>query len=79
MVMQKAGFEDLGGYLPRRKNTATHCIAVPPISDLCKETVQRTGAWFVKIWWERGRWQRHHKRGTRGDGGISGSSIRELK
>ena len=51
--MQEAGFEEVEACVLRRQNTAAQYIAMHPILDLCKETVQIPGMWVVKRWWDK--------------------------
>ena len=51
--MQEAGFEEMEACVLRRQNTALQYIVMCPIMDLCKETVQISGMWVVKRWWEK--------------------------
>ena len=51
--MQEAGFEEVEACVLRRQNTAAQYITMRLILDLCKETVQILGIWFVKRWWEK--------------------------
>ena len=48
--MKDAGFEDMGEYFLKRKNTVTQYIMMRPIIDLCEETARRSGAWFSRRW-----------------------------
>ena len=49
--MQEAGFEEVEACVLRRQNTASRYIAMNPILDLRKETLQIPGMWVVKRWW----------------------------
>ena len=49
--MQEAGFEEVEACVLRRQNTAARYIAMNPILDLRKETLQILGMWVVKRWW----------------------------
>ena len=48
--MEKAGFDQMGAYVLKRKNTDAHYIMTRTIMDLCMETVRRPGAWVARIW-----------------------------
>ena len=51
--MKDVGFEEVEACVLRRHNTAAQYIVMRPILDLCEETVQITGMWVVKRWWEK--------------------------
>ena len=44
IATEEAGFDEMGAYVLKSHNTATHYIATRLILDLCKETVHRHGA-----------------------------------
>ena len=51
----EAGFEEIGFYITRRKNTVAQYIATQPIMDLCERYVQRLGAWVSRqCWYQEG-------------------------
>ena len=52
-VANKAGFEEIGLYITRRKNTVAQYIAMRPILDLCEQSVWSTGAWVSQVGWGR--------------------------
>ena len=51
--MEEAGFEEMGANVLRRRNMVTQYIAERPIMCLCKKTVQSTGGWVSRRWWEQ--------------------------
>ena len=44
-AMEEAGFEEIGVYIKRRKNTSSQYIATQTIMDLCERYIWRPGAW----------------------------------
>ena len=51
--MVEAGFEEIGVYVTRRKNTVAQYIVTQPIMDLCNQSVRRPGVWMYRRWWEQ--------------------------
>ena len=49
--MQEADFEEVEACVLRSQNTDAWYIAMNPILDLRKETLQIPGMWVVKRWW----------------------------
>ena len=78
MVMKEAGFEEVDVYVTRSQNTVTQYIMVQPILDLCEETVQRTGTWVAKMWWEKDSGGINRGGGSGGYRGRSRRSIGEI-
>ena len=52
-AMEEAWFEEMGAYVLKRQNTVAQYIATRPVLDLCKDTVQRSGLWVARRWWEK--------------------------
>ena len=51
--MEEAGFDEIGVYITRRKNTVAQYIATQPILDLFERYVRRPGAWVYRRWWDQ--------------------------
>ena len=51
--MSEAGFEDIGVYATRRKNTVAQYIATRLILDLSERSVCRLVAYVYQPWWDQ--------------------------
>ena len=49
--MVEEGFEDIGTYVTRRKNTVAQYIVTRSILDLYDRSDWRTGVWVSQRWW----------------------------
>ena len=51
--MEEAGFDEMGAYVLKRKNTVAQYIVTRTIMDPCKEMVSRSVEWVARRWWEQ--------------------------
>ena len=50
--MGETGFEEMGAYVLKRKNTDAQYIETWPFLDLYEDTVQRSGVGVSRRWWD---------------------------